>query len=120
MKDYTRDVIKDVTNRYLQEVLVTPPESPEKLSELKIEARKRQARRIVEADMFIWACSMVINDAAQKIIKDADNDILRGKILGIGELIGLLNNWRATTSASDESQDREEAIKEMIKQRNGM
>jgi len=113
MQQITKRIVRDITTEMMREVLIDPPVMP-RMTENRKNAWKRQAKRILESELFQFAFKSVVNGSAQKILRDADSDVLRGKVIGLAELHAYLNTWMATASNVQDTTTYAEDAKRMV------
>lgn len=113
MTPITREIVNTITNKAIEEVLVDPPIEP-KMTENKRRSFQMQAKRILQSELYQYCLKVIVNGTAQKIIRNADSDLLRGKVLGLAEMNAMITQWMAETHGGEEISYTEEA-KQLIR-----
>ena len=101
MTPITREIVTAITNKAIEEVLVDPPIEP-KMTENKRKSFQAQAKRILQSELYQYCLKVIVNGTAQKIIRNADSDLLRGKVIGVAELNAMLTQWMAEVRNGEE------------------
>lgn len=113
MTPITREIVTTITNKAIEEVLADPPIEP-KMTENKRRSFQVQAKRILQSELYQYCLKVIVNGTAQKIIRNADSDLLRGKVIALAELNNMISQWMAETRSGEEVSYTEEA-RQMIK-----
>jgi hypothetical protein len=109
MEPYVEKIIREVSNRYLEEIALAPTIDVEKLSASRREAWKKQASRTLKSELFQY----IVKDLSEQVknillLKSTNQEsvlVNRGFLLGLQAVQKNLQSWCAGGSILPEDED---------------